>query len=819
MPQQIGNVRIEDIFWGWPAGTEPAVDTMDSFLSQLTSTGNGWMSGLSQYQVNVGSPIEPPADDIDGVLGNDAGASSILPNAVKGVISLPQKTITDMIDGQINSKDVLKPSPGNGVTSLYVVFTPPGGVDTITGAGGAKLFSSATTWGGYHLWNAAPGAGIAQYAYVVVPFPDLGPSTGGFPAAVTKAFAGDFGNGRGQVKKSNAAPPNSGTLLNALTISASYQLANALTNPYVVVNAAAKPTSNYQAGGWFLAAANNKAIQALPPNSQIADLVRGSYTNVQLQKPNGAAGTDTFKVHQYYSNFIALSNQPHILPFAPGANPGAKQGNNPGANAGKNKPGAPAGAQPKGTPPPKTAPPAPKKPPQPGQPKITPTPLPKPTPRPTPTPTPSPTPTPTPTFPSIPGGNSLVQPAIAASVYNPADLAVASQNKLEISTNDGVSWGTVDTFPTASSGDSSLVYDNDGQLFWTNLNAATGGISIVELNPSTGATAAGPFTIDTPGSQSTDVQQDLAADNPGNPQSNNLYEVWTQLGPGGSSEILLSLSTNLGKTWLAPVTVAASSSTYLYGATVTAGPDGTIYVAYHAQPGSTTPSDGGIQPDGKSGADTRRHLHLQRGTQTLAEQGSPITAFADGQSDITFNDQSGSRTIAGTQFLTQGSVIPQVLVDPTQPGVLYVVTVQDPDAGTAKPPSSEVVLATLTQNPDGTWSTSTSPISPPTSTSTFQLFPTASIDQNGDIAVSWYTNQNGQTNASGHALLDVYGTYSTDGGQTWAVPFQVDTQAFDPDAGARRRPQWTAAHHGDRQLLRPGDRRRHRVRGVRRQHL
>ena len=58
-------------------------------------------------------------------------------------------------------------------------------------------------------------------------------------------------------------------------------------------------------------------------------------------------------------------------------------------------------------------------------------------------------------------------------------------------------------------------------------------------------------------------------------------------------------------------------------------------------------------------------------------------------------------------------MIPQVLVDPTQPGVMYVVTVQDPDAGTKNPPSSEVVIATLTQNASGTWSTTTSTIARP----------------------------------------------------------------------------------------------------------
>ena len=58
------------------------------------------------------------------------------------------------------------------------------------------------------------------------------------------------------------------------------------------------------------------------------------------------------------------------------------------------------------------------------------------------------------------------------------------------------------------------------------------------------------------------------------------------------------------------------------------------------------------------------------------------------------------------------------------------------------------------------------------------------MDSSGDIVVSWYTNASGQTNSSGDYLLDTYATYSVDGGQTWATPFALDSQAFDPDAGA-----------------------------------
>ena len=246
---------------------------------------------------------------------------------------------------------------------------------------------------------------------------------------------------------------------------------------------------------------------------------------------------------------------------------------------------------------------------------------------------------------------------------------------------------------------------------------------------------------------------------------------------------------------------------------MTLAPNGSIDLAYHAQPGYTVAADGGIVPDGTSGQTLAAVYTYNSTTQSLVQQGSTITALAAGQSDITFNDQAGNRKIPGATFLTQGSVIPQVLVNPTEPGVMYVVTVKDPDAGTSNPPSSEVVIATLTQNASGTWSTATSVIAPPSSSSIFQLFPTASIDPVGDIVVSWYSNQSGLKNAAGDYLLDTYATYSVDGGQTWAKPFAVDTQAFDPDAGAATGARWTTPHDGNRQLIRRGDRRRRRVRG------
>jgi hypothetical protein len=73
-PVQINNVQVVPIFWGWPnpsiltsplqkAQWAAARLSIMNFLSQLTSTGNPWMNGLSQYQVGLGKPVTLSTSD------------------------------------------------------------------------------------------------------------------------------------------------------------------------------------------------------------------------------------------------------------------------------------------------------------------------------------------------------------------------------------------------------------------------------------------------------------------------------------------------------------------------------------------------------------------------------------------------------------------------------------------------------------------------------------------------------------------------------------------------------------------------------------
>jgi hypothetical protein len=66
--------------------------------------------------------------------------------------------------------------------------------------------------------------------------------------------------------------------------------------------------------------------------------------------------------------------------------------------------------------------------------------------------------------------------------------------------------------------------------------------------------------------------------------------------------------------------------------------------------------------------------------------------------------------------------------------------------------------------------------------------PTAATDDTtGCIVVMWYDNRLGNVNGSGHFLLDVYYSISSDHGLTWSPDVQINDAHFNPDLGAPQR--------------------------------
>jgi hypothetical protein len=367
-----------------------------------------------------------------------------------------------------------------------------------------------------------------------------------------------------------------------------------------------------------------------------------------------------------------------------------------------------------------------------------------------------------------------VEPYLSVNAADPGDIAVSSQIYMRVSTSAGGRFTGVTPFAPilGGGGDTSTTYDSAGRLFWVNLRAiAPSGITIAQVDPTSGGILNTHVVDQVPDSSFEDDKDFIAAD----PSNNNLYVIWTRFGPSGT-QVLMRYSSDQGGTWSAPIRVDNGSDGGVWPATVTVAPDRYVYAAYH----SVTGADPTGVPDHSGKVVVVRYNNDLTG---------PVRSIAEvpGRADITTNIQTSDRTIPAAQFWTQGNEQPWILADPVRPGNVYVISA-DSNNGFHQD-YGDIRIARSTDS-GVTWSSSLIETSS-------TLFPNAAIDQFGNIVIAWYDNRRGLYNPAGHFKLDVYATYSTDGGLTFAPAFPVNDQTpgvntrdgniFDPDPGALNR--------------------------------
>jgi uncharacterized repeat protein (TIGR01451 family) len=395
--------------------------------------------------------------------------------------------------------------------------------------------------------------------------------------------------------------------------------------------------------------------------------------------------------------------------------------------------------------------------------------------------------------------NTLTEPQVKIDVSDPTRIFVGSQWAWTVSTNSGGTFQPV-TYPdwiTPSSGtsynsdgDVGAAYDGQGNLYVTTiLNQAAPtssdevGIGVFQLDPATAADLAG-YPVDVAAGTSGAASDDkpfVAVD----PRNGNLYAAWAQYYPGlNAFKILVAYSTDQGQRWSTPRVVSGDPGKegFDWPPTVAVGRDGTVYVAYHSQPGiGPAPTLEDPNPGG------RGQVIVVAYSNDLSKELHRGLAFRPGDADVTYNVQSqsttpksGFREVPGAAFWTQGSDQTWLLPDPSRPGVVYAVTADGEDLKVKGGSYGNVVLAT-SHDSGASWSRPVTIMR--NRAPNFSFFPTAAIDRNGDIVVAWYQNHRAK-NSQGDYLLDVFATYSTDGGKTWARPFRVNGAPFDPDPNA-----------------------------------
>ncbi|MFG2938166.1 Ig-like domain-containing protein [Streptomyces sp. NPDC048282] len=337
------------------------------------------------------------------------------------------------------------------------------------------------------------------------------------------------------------------------------------------------------------------------------------------------------------------------------------------------------------------------------------------------------------------------------------------------------------------SGDPSLAFDSQGRLFVAHLStsfntAPSFGVGVARINDlTTPGTQTYTATQVSANSAVNDDKPWLVADtNPASPYRDNLYVVWSHLGTPW--QIQFSRLVSGTTAWSAPRVVSAAGEGNVWPSHAAVGPNGDLYVAYHAN-GCVEGTDGlpgqgttQLLRDGSGGAGFAAGTVEQR-----------TTAFGAGQATITCNVVSSpGGDIPGTDFWLQGSMQPWVLADPARPGNVYVVANDDPNNAFASGDDADVVIARSTDNGQ-TFTRGRVDHGPG---QTFAVMPTAHIDQDGDAVVTWYDNRGGRRNfgtgpnGTNNFLLELYGTTSRDGGRTWTRDFRVGDALFDPDRNA-----------------------------------
>jgi FlgD Ig-like domain/HYR domain len=373
------------------------------------------------------------------------------------------------------------------------------------------------------------------------------------------------------------------------------------------------------------------------------------------------------------------------------------------------------------------------------------------------------------------GGTNEV--TIAVDPNDPSHVVAASLFSIRVSVDGGLTflpevWAPLP--PThGNCGDSSVGFDSQGRLFWTYLGCVPSPFEVVDVfvaqcDPNTGAVLQGyPINIISQSGGRGDYNDKawLAVDqNENSPFRDRLYVAWTDVS-FSVARVYTAFSSNQGLTWSPRLRLSTSADSWPWPTHNAVAPNGDAYVTFH------TPT-----PNGSTG-----RVYLCRSTDGGVSYPQKTLAFVPGSADVTFNVQSGN-AIPQTAFWLMGAAQGWVLADPNTPGRIYVVAADDPDNNYLAGDASNVYIATSTDY----GVTFGAPVriddGPGT---TFQVMPTAGIDPHtGEIVAHWYDNRRGVLNSSGNFLLDVYASYSSDGGVTWSPGIRLNDVPFDPDIGA-----------------------------------
>ena len=339
-------------------------------------------------------------------------------------------------------------------------------------------------------------------------------------------------------------------------------------------------------------------------------------------------------------------------------------------------------------------------------------------------------------------------------------------SKWAFSSNNGSSWSesfvpTSGGEPATSDGhvwqansDPVVAIDKLGNVFLGNLylqvnsggSVTNDGYYVCSATLASGPTftTAGCHAVKTTLTTSSNLEDKewLAVDNSTSSHSGNVYACWTHF-TATSNMIWFSRSTNHGVTWSTPKTINSTSQNgAIQGAQCAVGPDGTVYVAYEV------------------------FLTGNKGQQFVAKSTNGGSTFSKAVAATpTFVNLSFSSNYRDNSF-------PALAVGQGGTGSKFTYL-----AYTAMNGSNSTTEFVKSKTAGGT--TYTTPAAVNDKTTGQRLMPAIASDTLGNIHIAWFDTRN-FSNAN---TLDIYATYSTNNGSSFAPNAKVNTASITTSAG------------------------------------
>ena len=345
-------------------------------------------------------------------------------------------------------------------------------------------------------------------------------------------------------------------------------------------------------------------------------------------------------------------------------------------------------------------------------------------------------------------GSTNAEPHMATNPLNTLWFFNAFNTNSAFRTTDGTNWAASSpNFATTVRGDPVTAYDSLGNLYYETMYGSTIVGCKVIRSTDNGVT----WTASVTSIAGVDKNW-IACDQTMGPYANYVYTTMTAGGGTGN----FARSTDFGATWQ---NTFSPNTQVLPGMMVAVGPNVL---------GGNNVSGGCVYVVTNSGSNGASVYTFYRST----DGGLTFSQMSNAQFSNYIGSEIGGRSTVGGMRTRPYPMIAADNSFGTYRGRLYLVYASNNPAGNGN--KSDIFFRYSTDQ-GTTWSAATIVNDDPSSQNNFQFFPAIWCDkQTGRLYIKWYDTRRVPTSDS----MDVYATYTDDGGQTFAPNQRLTNRTF-----------------------------------------